>query len=48
MRSDCPYVEPLNIQDVNEKFICKVCGWPTNPTGRCRVCPVCGESTGCS
>ena len=28
---------------------CKACGWErTIPSGTCRICPICGTTTGCS
>ncbi len=45
MRSDCAYFK--DAKEVQTRFLCSNCGHPTNPTGRCRTCPLCGETTGC-
>jgi hypothetical protein len=47
LRSDCPYFIRIELSEFNDKFLCQFCGWPTTPTGKCRTCTVCGETTGC-
>ncbi len=48
LRKDCPYFMELRPEEINVKHLCRVCGHPTIPTGYCRSCPLCGESTGCA
>ena len=48
LRKDCPYFMQRDGYIVDARTLCLCCGHPTIPTGRCRTCPLCGESTGCA